>query len=113
MISPTRFGKTSWARSLAPHLYFNNYTNFKEAKESISEKLWIFDDFSSIPSFYKGVFGGQREFNVTDKYCQKMTIIGPKSFIWLCNEFDRIHLDDEKNYIIANSIIVELQSPLF
>jgi len=76
IIGSSHSGKTEWARSLGPHMYFNNLLNFDEWDPD----AWyiVFDYFSSdITKFFppwKCFFGSQPQFTITDNYRSKKTI---------------------------------------
>jgi len=73
---PTRTGKTEWARSLGPHIYFNNMYNLSTFITTHSSAEYIiFDDipFERLPA-WKGFCGCQLTFSFADKYQRKFTV---------------------------------------
>lgn len=109
--SPSRFGKTEWARSLGPHMYFNNMCNFRDDWDD-SALFIIFDD---IPWEYlpnkKGFLGGQKSFVLTGKYMKMKTVSWGKICIYLCNDLPDFGI--ELNWINANCQIIELKNKLY
>lgn len=110
LISPTRYGKTQWARSLGPHLYFNNMFDLGLFSDLCSYA--IFDDlpWEHFSKFHKQWMGCQETFTVTDKYRKKKTISWGKPSIFLCNPEDE---PPESNWLNENSLRIRLRSSLF
>jgi len=108
LCSPSRFGKTQWARSLGEHAYFNTMVDFKPGWDNGIAYV-IFDDFlwEYVPN-KKCFFGGQETFTLTDKYRKKQTVQWGRVLIYLCNELPP--LDD---WYKANTVIISLHKPLF
>jgi len=108
LCSPSRFGKTQWARSLGVHCYFNTMVDFKPGWDNGIAYV-IFDDFlwEYVPN-KKCFFGGQEAFTLTDKYRKKQTVQWGRVLIYLCNELPP--LDD---WYKANTVIISLHKPLF
>lgn len=48
----------------------------------------IYDDIRFDPKFMKGLWGGQKQLTMTDKYRKKMTVKWGKPFIFICNPED-------------------------
>lgn len=114
LCGPSRMGKTEWARSIARHSYFAEMFNLEDLDEE--GRYAIFDDFkiNFIPA-YKGWFGGQRQFTVTDKYKHKKTIIWGKPSIFLCN-IDRLpHFDTcmEETWWNTNVLTINIATNLY
>lgn len=109
MVGPTRTGKTTWARSLGPHLYWNGLFDLATFRGDV--EYAIFDDFDweFFPS-YKQWLGAQLEFTVTDKYRKKKTIKWGKPVILLSNEMPRFK---DMEWVQGNCFIVELNKSLF
>lgn len=117
LVGPSRLGKTEWARSLAPHVYFNQTVDFKEwlaVFKSASYQYVIFDDFSydTFKYSYKTWFGGQLNVTVTDKYCKKYTFEHGKPTIFLTNEYPTWEGYDF-DWCMQNVIVVQINTPLF
>lgn len=110
LISPSRFGKTEWARSLGPHLYFNGMFDLSRFHSDVSYA--VFDDFpwDSFSKFHKCWLGAQREFTLTDKYRRKQTVLWGKPSIFLCNDDN---VPPSSDWILANCVYVRLNLPLF
>ena len=120
VISPTRYGKTQWARSItADHTYMSTEWNPDQVDEE--KRLLIFDDIPMSELLprqrWKAFFGMQQEFDITGKYRGSRHILrGWKGFIFCCNEDPRYEenvSEAQRNYITANSIIVELEDKLY
>lgn len=120
IISPTRYGKTQWARTITPdHAYMA--TEWNPDRIPDDAKLLIFDDVPMselLPRMrWKAFFGMQQEFEITGKYRGSRSILRSwKGFVYLCNTDPR----DEPNvtqatrdYITNNSIVVQLEDKLF
>lgn len=102
-------GKSSWARSLGEHVYWNIMANVKTAK--LDAPLLIIDDFPVMPSWWKAAIGGQEEWTLTDKYCSKRDVFGPKVVIFLFNNMPDWLWDVD--YINDNSLIYNVYNKLF
>lgn len=116
LIGPSRSGKTEWARSLGPHMYFNNLLNLDNWDSEVD--YIILDDFSSDITKYlpcwKCFFGGQKEFTLTDKYRGKKTVKWGKPMIWLSNEdiFKNLNIEHIE-FIKKNCTVVVLDKKLY
>lgn len=114
--SDSRFGKTTWARSLGRHSYFCGLFNLDDY-ESTGE-YQIFDEFEwkFLPN-RKCWFGGQLRFTVTDKYRHKMTIQNngnPSIFLFNPDNDPRFDMSPyERKYYDKNAIFIDLKEPLF
>lgn len=53
-----------------------------------SAEYLIYDDIRFDPRFLKGLWGGQKQITMTDKYRKKMTVKWGKPFIFICNPED-------------------------
>jgi len=85
LVGPTRCGKTTFARSLGRHMYFNGAFDLSKWDSSVSYA--IFDDFEwQFMPFKKCFFGCQKCFVLTDKYKGKRTVEWGKPMIFICNE---------------------------
>jgi len=73
LIGASRTGKTSWARSLGPHIYWAGFIDI--SRFDVSATYVIFDDFDFkfMPN-KKQWLGCQKEFVITDKYRKKFSI---------------------------------------
>nr|API65417.1 replication-associated protein [Oat dwarf virus] len=104
---PTRTGKTSWARSLGIHNYYNSQVDFTNYN---ADALYnIIDDIpiKYVPN-WKCFLGAQKDFTVNPKYGKKKTIRGGIPCIVLVNP-DEDWLKDmtplQSDYLYANAEI--------
>jgi hypothetical protein len=112
----SRLGKTDWARSLGPHVYFRGTFNLKTllaiGAENVDYMIW--DDVSWKDSAlkdenYKNWMGGQDKFTVTDKYRGKVDVTWGKPAIFLSNRNPLIGIPDEdKRWLKSNCTIIDL-----
>lgn len=114
IISPSRFGKTQWARSLGRHMYFQGEFNLHLWDDNA--EYAIFDDtlWKKIP-FPKCFLGAQGEMSLSDKYLPKKAVVWGRPTIWLMNEFPKIDTDfshNDRAWLQANSVQVILGKPL-
>lgn len=107
---PSRTGKTAWARSLGPHMYFNGM--FDLSQWSDSAEYAVFDDFPEWDKwrFYKQFLGAQYEITLTDKYRKKRTVRWGKPSILLSNTLPNF-IDME--WVRANCVIVNVINKLY
>lgn len=87
IISPSRYGKTEWARSLGSHIYLSSYFNLDTFLEGLPTSSYLVLDDIPVDNkpFWKSFFGGQKEFTLTDKYRKKVKVRWGKPCIYLCN----------------------------
>lgn len=106
----TRTGKTHWARSLGPHMYFNGM--FDMSLWNPNAEYAIFDDFDDWSKFYsyKQWLGAQLQFTITDKYRKKSTIKWGKPTIILSNSLPQF---SDQDWVRKNCFIVQVSAPLF
>lgn len=109
LVGVSRLGKTEWARSLGPHMYWNGYFDLSLWNDDADYA--IFDDIST-DNFkqYKQWLGAQRQFTATDKYMRKRQLLWGKPCIFLANQIPDF---DDRDWINANCSIVQLRNPLF
>lgn len=81
---PSRTGKTSLARSIGPHIYWNHMINLDDWFESADYIILDDIDWDYVPA-KKCFFGCQECFVLTDKYKKKQTVKG-KPVIYICND---------------------------
>lgn len=109
LVGPSRIGKTEWARSLGPHIYWNGSIDLASFIDYA--QYAIFDDFKwEYLPFKKQFFGAQKEFTMTDKYRKKRTVKWGKPSILIVNPEDDFYdrLDErEKQWWIANVFYYE------
>lgn len=114
LCGPSRTGKTEWARSLGPHTYWYGQINIDTWNDDM--EYLILDDFSAdITKFlplWKGLFGAQRELNLTQKYRGISRKKYGKPCIFLCNQLP-ILSDADQVWMDANALTVRIYDPLF
>lgn len=122
IIGPSRTGKTQWARSLGPHIYWNGYTNFgydSFPNDTSSLSHIVIDDipFDGIKRVFKSLVGCQMEFTATDKYVRKRTIKNWGKPAIICLNMDMAwsstmdyHLQE---WFQDNCVSLTIKSPLF
>lgn len=110
LCSPSRYGKTEWARSLGNHMYFNNMVNFKDDWNDSANYI-VFDDidWQYLPN-KKGFFGMQKQFVITEKYMRKKTVQWGKPVIFLCNQ---LPLFEDPAWYEANCLVYTLTNKFF
>lgn len=93
-------------------MYFNKYFNLK--KWDGDKKYIIFDDFcwDNFKAWYKQFFGGQKEFEMTDKYCAKKTLYWGKPCIYIVNTLD-FGNDFDYVWYKENTIEVYIKNKLY
>jgi len=118
LVSPSRFGKTAWARSLGDHAYLNGGWCVDAIRPGA--KYLIFDDIQwehAWPRF-KPFFGGQGSITVSGKYRAPRVVQWGRPFMFLCNgDNDPLTKLDygsaEWDWFIANTVHIVLSKPLF
>ena len=110
LYGPSRTGKTAWARSIGPHMYFNGMFDLSQWNDAA--EYAIFDDFPEWDKwrYYKQFLGGQYEITVTDKYIKKQTLRWGKPCIVLSNSLPNF---PDMEWIRANCFIVNIIGSLF
>lgn len=110
LIGASRLGKTVWARSLGPHIYFQTMFNMDDFSTEAS--YGVFDDMKEFDkSFLKPFFGAQERFVISDKYKKKRTITWGNPCIYLQNKFP--DFGEDKLWWEANCQIVFLTNKLY
>lgn len=111
LFGETRLGKTMWARSLGPHIYFCGLYSGKEAMKYRDAKYAIFDDMGGlkyVPQF-KNWLGGQAEFQVKQLYKDPVLIKWGKPSIWLSNTDPRNECSPaDVDWLEGNCIFVNI-----
>lgn len=103
IIGPTRTGKTCWARSLGPHVYWNGQTKFDHSAFGTSSYLVADDIEWEYFKCKKQLLGGQREFQCTEKYTRILKVKFGKPVIYLCNTDPRNNMSEhEEQYFSEN-----------
>lgn len=113
----TRVGKTLWARSLGPHLYFCGLYSGAEAMKHHDAHYALFDDIQGGIKFFHGFknwLGCQREFQVKQLYRDPVLITWGKPSIWVSNTDPRLDMSPEDaNWMEGNCLFQEVTSPIF
>lgn len=123
LISPSRFGKTEWARSLGVHAYIANVWDLSAFDGQPGYFWWagyiVFDDvnWDSFKHSAKSFCGCQRDFSVTDKYRRKKRLVGGLPSIVLLNP-DAPDIEEWRNFMFSdwgrqNIVDITLVLPLF
>lgn len=91
---PTRMGKTEWARSLGPHVYWKGETNLRKIVEDEGEAQFLVID--DIPwekiekmGIDKTLCLGSGQCEAFDRYMPKCSITWYLPCIYLCNDLGR------------------------
>lgn len=107
LIGESRFGKTSWARSLGKHMFFRQHFSLKDWDDSA--EYIIFDDMADMKN-HKALLTCMGECILTDKYKGKERVNNNKPAIYLCNEPE---LWMENSYWEKNAVKYEITNSLF
>lgn len=115
---PSRLGKTLFGTNLGPHVHWVQTFNLKKLLSIGVENVdyAIFDDISwKDPSLkdegYKAWLGAQQEFDCTDKYAHKSTLVWGKPCIFLTNNDPYTELTpDQIDWFELNCVVVRLGS---
>ena len=114
LVGPTRIGKTSWARSLGPHMFFR--ANFNLSKWDPNAKYIVFDDipWTFIPH-KKSLLTQMGECDLTDKYKGKKTVMVTMPAIVCVNEDGIAGPGDPRNdpYWQENCTFVDVNRKLY
>ena len=124
-------GKTTWARSLGPHLYFRQRFNGKDCVEKEHEVQYaVFDDMigpgMGITFFndWKGFWGCQSYFNIRLFHHDPPTIEWGKPIIWCCQRDPRSamreqckpqdlqQIEDDIKWMEDNAWFVEIEDDI-
>jgi len=83
----TRLGKTEWARSLGPHIFFTTMVDLNLWNSNVEYLICDDMEWKFLPMWVKQqAWGGQRQLTMTDKYKGKKTEENwSKPLIYLCN----------------------------
>lgn len=116
VVSPTRYGKTEWARSFAfKHWYMGGQFNLDQFNSEAD--YGVLDDLSPeyFKSNYKQFLGCQKEFSCTDKYRKKVNVTWGKPCIWLCNNkaYREMANHWDMDWVEGNSTTVVLTEKLY
>lgn len=115
-MGPSRIGKTTWARSLGHHIYWNSSININDWNENATYLVMDDMDINYLPN-RKAWFGSQKTFTVTDKYKPKQTITFGKPLIWVNNIYPNLKETNENiewcEWLNLNSIKCVIKKSLF
>jgi hypothetical protein len=89
-----------------------NQFNAKKLDETASHIVLDDIDIGFFPS-YKSFLGGQKEFEVTDKYVSKLTVKWGKPCIWLSNDNPVFNQKVDSNWMHANCVFINLEDKLY
>lgn len=111
LCSPSKWGKTEWARSLGTHMYFNGFVDWK--RWNGDAKLIIFDDieWKFVPN-KKAFFGAQKETTINPKYGRVKTVEWGGVSIYLCNTMPN-EFDGEGMWWRENVVDITLTDKLY
>lgn len=118
LMGGTRLGKTTWARSLGPHIYLAGSINVRKMKEQQFKDYLVVDDvpFEKFIGF-KQLIGAQLEFELTDRYLKKVTFENWSKPCIVCLNEDMDYEPKMDRHLLAwyneNTIQVQLFQPLF
>lgn len=114
LIGPSRYGKTTWARSIIqPHTYWKMQIDLTTYNPE--SKLVIFDDvdWKLLSYSAKGWLTQAGEFTATDKYHRKKIIHATFPAIYITNEWPVWSSPQEQEYWKVNGEFVEISNKLF
>lgn len=107
-------GKTAWARAMGEHMFHSGLFSLDNWSGDVSYA--VFDDiqWEFFPS-KKQLLGSQYEFNLTDKYRRKRSVIYGKPWIYCMNEdnWDKVLVDPIYNWLMLNAKVVFINNKLF
>lgn len=112
LVGPSQLGKTSWARSLGPHVFWNGMTAMELWDDKA--KYIVYDDieWKYIPN-KKSMLTAMGDTNVTDKYMKKKPIYNNKPAIVCTNDVPEHETKALADYWALNSTVVIVDRPLF
>lgn len=115
LVSPSRYGKTEWARSHGAHFYMCGLFNLEDYDPTAT--YGVFDDFcvDHIKYSYKQWFGCQKQFTLTDKYKKKITVKWGKPSIFLLNPpvYEKLKEELDWDWVQSNTVICILTNKLY
>jgi len=85
-------GKTTWARSLGPHIYCIGLVSGTECAKGADAKYAVFDDIRGGFGFFHGYkewLGCQPHVSIKQLYREPFYMKWGKPTIWLCNKDPR------------------------
>jgi len=109
--SPSKYGKTEWARSLGPHMYFNGKVDWNKWDDKALYIVFDDMDWKFVPN-KKALFGCQKETTFNPKYGRIQTVLWGKVVIYLTNL--TIHdFDGEDDWWTENVDFLTLYNKLY
>lgn len=110
LVGPSRLGKTNWARSLGPHMFWRGQVNYGAWDQRA--KYIVIDDieWKFIPQ-KKSILTQMGDITLTDKYVKKKNVCNDKPAIVLTN--DMPNFENDYIYWNLNSVVVLISEPLF
>lgn len=117
LIGGSQLGKTVWARSLGPHIFFSGLYSAAEAVRAPDVEYAIMDDIQGGMGFfhgYKNWLGAQWSFQVKRLYKDPALITWGKPCIWCCNwvEDPRGVAGVDQEWLRDNCLFVELHTAI-
>lgn len=117
LIGDSQLGKTLWARSLGPHIFFSGLYSAAEAVRAPDVEYAIMDDIQGGMGFfhgYKNWLGSQWSFQVKRLYRDPALITWGKPCIWCCNwvEDPRGVSGVDQEWLRDNCLFVELRQAI-
>lgn len=122
LFGPSKTGKTSYARSLGPHIYFGSQFSGAIALDGIHDAQYaVFDDwkggFNGLPG-YKDWFGAQWDVSVKRLHYDPVMVRWGRPIIWICNKDPRYLMSRESetvdwDWMEENVFFVEVTDKLF
>lgn len=114
LVGPSRYGKTSLARSIANHWYMQSAWSVDNLDDS--EGVYgVLDDLAwrgGLDRSYKALLGAQEDITLTDKYRAKKTFKYGHLVIVCTNELPDF-TDEEKSWLRVNIDFYRVVVPLF
>lgn len=111
LVGPTRLGKTNWARSLGPHMFWRGNVNYGGWNQNA--RYIVIDDieWKYIPQ-KKSILTQMGHITLTDKYVKKLDVFNDKPAIFCTNDMPTIE-DGFNEYWHVNTTVVCLNEKLF
>lgn len=113
-VGPSRFGKTSLARSLGKHWYMQCAWSVDNLDDN-PQLYGVLDDLAwrgGLDRSYKALLGAQTDITLTDKYRAKKTFKFGHLVIVCSNELPDF-TEEEKNWLRVNIDFYRIPVPLF
>lgn len=112
VVGASRLGKTNWARSLGPHMFWRSQVNYGDWNPDARYIVIDDIDWRFIPQ-KKGILTQMGEITLTDKYVKKLKVINNKPAIVLTNNEPEFETDSEYWLGTPNCVLVRITEPLF